>query len=337
MISRVTTLLLFMLSFGTLHAWSEEHSPVGLVWDVRYANHDTGQGHPENATRLNAIEKELRSKGTWKQLKIVEPRLSDDKWILLAHPKSYLDLVKQAHEQKLSRLPTGDTNFSPKSLETSRLAVGGILEACDLVMAKKLSSAFCATRPPGHHAERAKGMGFCVFANVAIAAKYLQEKHGLERILVIDWDVHHGNGTYDVLKNDPKVFQFHVQQAGIYPGTGAATEVGEGEAKGQTINVPLPRGAGKDAFVKAIDEKLIPAMNEFKPQFILISAGFDAHKDDLLGGLQLASEDYAVLTNKIREIADKHCKGRIVSVLEGGYNLQALAESVRLHIEALME
>lgn len=310
---------------------------TGLIWDQRYELHDTGAGHPENAERLKAIRKELDRSGVWDRVEIRPPRLCEDRWILKAHTPEYLAIVKQAHQDGLRQLPTGDTPFSPKSLEIARLSAGGALEACDLVMAGKIRNAFVASRPPGHHATREKGMGFCVFGNVGIAAKYLQEKHGLERILVVDWDVHHGNGTYDILKRDPAVFQFHIHQKGIYPGTGSADETGEGDAVGRTLNVPLPAGAGEAEFLKAIEEKLVPAMKDFKPQFILLSAGFDAHKEDLLGGLQLTSESYGVLTRRLMEISPETTEGRFVSVLEGGYNLPALAESVRIHLEALME
>ncbi len=318
---------------------SAESKPAGtgLVWDQRFADHDTGPGHPENASRLNAIEDELEEAGIKEKLTLIAPRSVKDTWILKAHTREYLETVKRAHEEGLRLLPTGDTPFSPRSLETARLAAGGLLEACDQVMAGNVNNAFVAARPPGHHATRGKGMGFCVFGNVGIAAKYLQEKHGLKRILVVDWDVHHGNGTYDILKEDPKVFQFQIHQGGIYPGTGAVEDVGEGEAEGNTLNVPLPAGAGRKEFLQAFDEKLIPAMTEFKPEFILISAGFDAHKQDLLGGLNLSSQDYGDLTRRLKIIAEEHGEGRIVSVLEGGYHLKALSESVRFHIEALME
>lgn len=308
---------------------------TGLLSDQRYRNHDTGPNHPERPERLDVIVSSLRTMETYTELVPIAPRLVKDRWILKAHSGNYLEVVKQAHKKGMKRLPTGDTAFSPQSLEVARLAVGGILEACDMVMAKDIENAFCAVRPPGHHATRERGMGFCIFGNVAIAAKYLQEKHGLERILVVDWDVHHGNGTYDILKDDPKVFQFHLQQQGIYPRTEMESAVGEGDAKGNTINVPLRKGEGRDAFVKAFNEQLVPAMEKFRPQFILISAGFDAHENDLLGGLNLRSEDYGELTRILMDIADKHCFGRIVSALEGGYHKGALSESVRYHVEAL--
>jgi len=311
------------------------HRRTGLLLDERYRNHDTGPDHPERPERLDVIATGLRALDTYEQLVSIVPRLGADRWILKAHSSKYLETVKRAHEKGMNHLPTGDTPFSPKSLETARLAVGGVLEACDKVIAKEIDNAFCVVRPPGHHATRDEGMGFCVFGNVAVAAKYLQEKHGLERILVVDWDVHHGNGTYDILKDDPEVFQFHLQQQGIYPGTGMVSEIGEAAAKGNTINVPLPEGAGRDAFVQAFNEQLAPAMEKFRPQFILISAGFDAHEKDLLGGLSLRSEDYGELTRLLTDIAHKYCAGRIVSALEGGYHTEALSESARYHVKAL--
>lgn len=318
-------------------AKSDPFLNTGLVWDTRYQAHDPGENHPENAKRLQAIEKALRADGTWDTLVPIQPRLAEDTWILRAHTQTYLEIVKAADAKGLRVLPTGDTRISAESLTTARLAVGGVLEACDQVMSSQLGSAFCATRPPGHHATASRGMGFCIFNHVAIAVKYLQEKHGLERILMVDWDVHHGNGTYDILKRDPKVFQFHLQQRNIYPGTGKDDERGEAEAEGQTLNVNFPAGSGIESYLKAIDEQLVPAMETFRPQFILISAGFDAHEADPIGGLKLSSEDFGTLTRRLKAIADQHGEGRIVSVLEGGYNLDALAESVRIHIHALQE
>jgi len=339
----LTWFLCLMLTLAT-HSMADPSTPeeekrprTGLVWDARFADHDTGEGHPENAERLKAIDTELRNADIRNRLAIIAPRKIEEKWILLAHSADYLEIVKQAHRSGAEILPTGDTPFSPKSLETAKLAAGGVLEACDQVMAGNLQNAFSASRPPGHHATRSRGMGFCVFGHVAIAAKYLQEKHGLERILVVDWDVHHGNGTYDILKADPHVFQFQIHQRGIYPGTGSADEKGEGKAVGNTLHVPLPAGAGRREFLRAFEQQLVPAMNKFRPQFILISAGFDAHRDDPLGGLMLTGEDYGDLTRILKKIADRHAEGRIVSVLEGGYHLKALSESVRHHVTALME
>ncbi len=310
---------------------------VGLVCDARYQQHDTGPGHPESAARLDAIDRALAAAGLKPRLQLLPPRVCEEKWILAAHGADYLQLVKEAVAQGRSSLPTGDTPISAGSLDAARLAAGGVLAACDAVISGRVQSAFCAVRPPGHHATANRGMGFCVFNNVAIAARYLRQQHGLERILIVDWDVHHGNGTYDIFKQDPHVFQFHLHQSPLYPGTGRREEQGEGPGKGFTINNPLPAGAGLKEILPLFKEKLLPAMASFKPQFILISAGFDAHEADPLGGLKLTTADYARLTHLVCDLAERHAHGRVVAVLEGGYNLTALGASVAAHLQALAD
>jgi acetoin utilization deacetylase AcuC-like enzyme len=217
------------------------------------------------------------------------------------------------------------------------MAVGGVQSAIDAVMEGRIKNAFCAVRPPGHHALKDRAMGFCFFNNVAIAAKYIQNQHRLSKVLVVDWDVHHGNGTQAIFYDDPTVFYFSAHQSPFYPGTGGADEKGEGKGLGFTLNVPLPAGSGDAEYLKAFEERLKPAAAAFQPDFVLISAGFDSARDDLLGRMNLTPGGYAQLTRIVKAIAEQHCRGRLVSVLEGGYNLEALAASVEAHLRVLME
>jgi acetoin utilization deacetylase AcuC-like enzyme len=233
--------------------------------------------------------------------------------------------------------------LSPGTLMAAQTAVGGLIAACDAVLDGRARRAFCAVRPPGHHAEPARGMGFCVYANVAIAARHLLDRRRLERVLVVDIDVHHGNGTYAALKADPRVAQFHLHQHGIYPGSGVrvgagrSDETGDGAATGRTINVPLPAGSGDEAFLAAIRDRLVPAMQDFAPQFVLVSAGYDAHVDDPLGDLAVTTDGYRRITAALVAIAQQHADGRLVAVLEGGYHLPALGAAVVATLTALAE
>jgi acetoin utilization deacetylase AcuC-like enzyme len=232
-------------------------------------------------------------------------------------------------------LDAGDTPVSADSYQAALMAAGGVLNAVDAVMAGKVASAFCAVRPPGHHALKDRAMGFCIFNNVAIATRYIQKKHGLAKVLIVDWDVHAGNGTMAAFYDDPTVLQFDVHQSPFYPGTGSEEDRGAGKAVGLKINVPLGAGAGDKEYKEAFEKRLRPAAMAFKPDFVLISAGFDAHDGDTLGGMKVSTQGYADLTRIVRDIADKCCKGRIVSVLEGGYNLDNLGAAVEAHVKSL--
>ncbi len=228
-----------------------------------------------------------------------------------------------------------DTQISAASYEIARLAAGGALAGVDAIMNDKADNVFCAVRPPGHHALAEKAMGFCLFNNAAVAARYIQQKYSLNKVLIIDWDVHHGNGTYEIFIDDPSVFYFSVHQFPHYPNSGTEDETGIGEGLGYSLHVTFSGGQGDREYIAAFKEKLLPKAREFAPDFIIISAGFDAHKDDSLSGMQLSAEGFGELTHIISQLADETCNGRIVSVLEGGYNLTALAESVFLHIQEL--
>ena len=253
----------------------------------------------------------------------------------MAHTRDYIAIVKRDVRAGARDLSTGDTALGARSLDVALDAVGGVLSAVDIVVGRKAKNAFCAVRPPGHHASAVRGMGFCIFNNVAVAARYAQKKHGLKRVLIADWDVHHGNGTQDIFYNDGSVFFFSTHQAPWYPGTGPAGETGEGAGKGTTMNCPFPSGAGRSEVLGAVRERLIPAMNSFRPELVLISAGFDSRAGDPLGQFRLTDEDFADLTRMLMDVADKHADGRVVSILEGGYSLTGLAAGVASHVKTL--
>jgi acetoin utilization deacetylase AcuC-like enzyme len=309
-----------------------------LLTHPTFVEHDTGPGHPERPDRMRAIDKAL-SHELFASLKREEAPLRDDveDAIELAHPRAYVDWVKSVRPPEGSepvRLDP-DTVLSSRSWEPALRAVGAGLAAVDRVMDKGsgIANAFAQVRPCGHHAERERAMGFCIFSNVAIAGLYARKKYGCERIAVVDFDVHHGNGTQDVFWSDKNLYFGSTHQMPLYPGTGALSETGVGNI----WNAPLRPGDGGDRFKEAFEQRILPALRNFGPDIVLISAGFDAHKDDPLANLQLVEADFSWATSKIAEIAARHAEGRLVSMLEGGYNLAALARSVGVHVKALMD
>lgn len=314
---------------------SDDRKPTGLVFDSLFVEHDTGWGHPESAGRAGAALAGGEAAGESVKVVRLEARDATLDDVLLVHTAGYVASVESDCAEGAGTLRTGDTSVCSRSYEVAMRAVGGTLAAVDAVMTGVCRNAFCAVRPPGHHASSERGMGFCIFNNVAIAARHLQRHHGLDRIVVADWDVHHGNGTQDVFYDDPSVFFFSTHQWPWYPGTGSASERGAGRGKAATINVPLAAGSGGFEVLAAVREQLVPAMAEFKPQFVLVSAGFDSRAGDPLGGLMLRDADYANLTRVLMEIADEHAEGRLVSVLEGGYDLAGLASAVESHVRTL--
>ncbi|HEY6972667.1 MAG TPA: histone deacetylase [Nitrospiraceae bacterium] len=309
---------------------------TGLVYDPHYLEHDMGQGHPESPHRLRAIMQQLEQSGTLRQLTRIEPRRAEDEWVTQIHQPGYVAaLAKHAPIQgRISLDP--DTSMSPGSLTAAYLAAGGALAAVDAIMNHQVDHVFCAVRPPGHHAEAGRAMGFCLFNNIAIAARYAQKRYGLPRILIVDWDVHHGNGTQHSFEDDSSILFFSTHQYPHYPGTGRGTECGTGGGEGFTINVPMEAGGGDEDYRTVFRKTLVPAADTFKPDFVMISAGFDAHKDDPLASMELTDAGYADLTAIVAGIAKRYAGGRILSTLEGGYNLTALAASVDSHLTALL-
>ena len=310
---------------------------TGFVHHDIYQAHETGLGHPECPQRLVAIMRKLKETGTLARLAEIEPAAADEKWITTVHAEPYLQRIEAECRKGSGHVDSPDVPVCGRSYEVATVAVGGVLAAIDAVMEGKVANAFCSVRPPGHHALKDRAMGFCLFNNVAIAARYIQQEHKLAKVLIVDWDVHHGNGTQDIFYDDPTVFYFGIHQYPFYPGSGAAGEKGVGDGLGFTLNVPLPAGSDDRDYQEAFEKSLRPAAIEFDPDFLLISAGFDAHQDDLLGGMKVTARGFAELTRIVDQIAQQCCKGRLVSVLEGGYGLEGLAASVDAHLRVLMD
>jgi acetoin utilization deacetylase AcuC-like enzyme len=309
---------------------------TGLVYHPAYLEHDMGAGHPESPNRLCAIMERLEEGGTAARLVRIEPRPAEDMWITQVHTPGYVASLNRAAPATGRVSLDPDTSMSPGSLTAAYLAAGGALAAVDAIMDGQVNHVFCAVRPPGHHAEAGRAMGFCLLNNVAIAARYIQKKCGFTRVLIVDWDVHHGNGTQHSFEDDPSVLFFSTHQYPHYPGTGRGTERGKGVGEGFTINVPMEAGEGDDDYRAVFQNVLVAAADDFKPEFVIISAGFDAHKDDPLASMGLTEAGYAELTEIVAEIANRHANGRVLSSLEGGYNLTALAASVEAHVKALL-
>ena len=309
---------------------------VGLVTDARYRQHLTGAGHPESPGRLNAVDRGIAAAVPDERLVRIDAREALPEELELCHTADYVGLVAEECADGFPCLSTGDTRIGPASFDIACLGVGGVLAAVDAVMEGRVSRAFCAPRPPGHHASQARGMGFCVFNNIAVGARYAQARYGIERIAILDWDVHHGNGTQDIFYEDGTVFTFSTHQWPCYPGTGRASEAGAGAGKGTVLNHPVAMGSGRrDVIEQGFRSRLLPAMRAFRPELILVSAGFDSRAGDPLGGLQLTDEDFVELTQLAMALADASAAGRLVSVLEGGYALGGLASATGAHVAAL--
>lgn len=264
------------------------------------------------------------------------PRGATADEIALCHAPDYIEHARHEIERGVTQLSTGDTGVCMRSFEVAQYAVGAVLRAVDAVMEVPDLNAFCVVRPPGHHATPKQGMGFCIFNNVAVGARYAQKQYGMEKVLIVDWDVHHGNGTQDIFYDDPSVFYFSTHQAPFYPFTGWPNETGRGEGLGTTLNCPFPAGAGRAEVLGAFEEALIPAMKKFKPDLVMISAGFDSRIHDVLGQFTLTDEDFVDLTRFMQNLADRYAKGRLVSVLEGGYQLHGLASAASAHLHELI-
>ncbi len=307
---------------------------VGYVYHPIYLKHDTGQ-HVERARRLEAIISYLEQTGLTQQLSLIQPRVATTEEIALVHQKQHIDHIREVAEEGGGWLDA-DTVMSCHSYEAARYAVGGVIRAAEAVMDGKVGSAFALVRPPGHHATTAQAMGFCLFNNVAIAAKYARSKYKLERIAIIDFDVHHGNGTQEAFYDDPQVLYLSIHESPLYPGTGSMVEIGSGLARGTTVNIPLPAGCGDAEYLDVFREVIAPAVKRFDPQLILVSVGYDPHWADHLALMQVSTAGFAEMAKIIKGLADGLCDGRLVFCLEGGYHLKALSCSVKATFDVLL-
>lgn len=309
---------------------------TAIIYSEHFLHHNTGEGHPESPERLKRIIGYLKINPQFKGLQFFEPRPATFQEIEYVHKSDYIQRVARICERGEGSLDP-DTVLSRESFNSAILSVGAGLTASDLIMEGKTKNAFCAVRPPGHHAEVDRGMGFCIFNNVSITARYLQRKYGIERILIIDWDVHHGNGTQNIFEEDDSVFYFSIHQYPHYPMTGRAEERGIGKGEGFTLNVPLGPGADDKVYLLVFREILDPLVKNFKPQFILISAGFDCHINDPLGNMLVSEVGFYEITKIVMKWGEKYSEGRVLSILEGGYSQEHLPSSAGAHVLALME
>jgi len=292
--------------------------------------HDTGAGHPESPARMRAVLDYLPTREIWHRLTQHEAPLAARERLYRVHDKDYVDAVIAAEPAQGRVYLDPDTSMAPHSLNAALRAAGSVVKGVDLVMSGDSDCAFCCVRPCGHHAEVGRAMGFCLFNNVAVGARYAQQQYGLNKVAIVDFDVHHGNGTEDIFRSDSSVFFSSTFQHPFYPGSGADTR------SDHIVNVPLPAGTRGPRFQAAFEERILPALNSFEPELVFISAGFDAHNDDPLAQLCLLEEDFAWATRKVKDVANAHAKGRVISVLEGGYSLSALGPSVEAHLQAML-
>lgn len=309
---------------------------TAFMADPIFREHLAGRRHPECPERYDAVVDSLERAGLIAKMLRVDARDATEEELTLCHTPEYLRIARSDVASGRPYLSTGDTDITPNSWDVAVRATGGVLNAIDAVLTGAARNAFCAVRPPGHHANAGRGMGFCLLNNVAIAARYAQRRHGIGRVAIVDWDVHHGNGTQDIFYRDGSVFFFSSHQWPLYPGTGRADETGEAEGAGTTMNFPFPAGSGRREILGAVENSLVPAMERFRPELVLISAGFDSREGDPLGRFTLTDNDFTDLTRAVKGIAGRHAGGRTVSVLEGGYNLNGLASAATAHVATLL-
>tara|TARA_Y100000741_G_scaffold356891_1_gene334088 strand:- start:1103 stop:2032 length:930 start_codon:yes stop_codon:yes gene_type:complete len=305
---------------------------TGLITSDTYHHHNTGDGHPEKIDRVTAIIENFKRLDN-KNLVWEKPNEFDESHLITTHSSDYIKMVNNSFPKNGFNFLDGDTIVSPGSKDATKDAVGSIIAAIDGVEQKKYKNAFCCVRPPGHHAEKEKAMGFCIYNNVAVGANYLIKKYGYKKIAIIDFDVHHGNGTQDIFFDNKNVLYVSTHQYPYYPGSGSEKEVGK---YNNILNIPLKAGTTGDEYLNAY-ENVLNKIQEFKPEFLLFSAGFDAHDNDPLAQLKLNSEDFYLITQRTLQISKSFCNGNVVSILEGGYDLKALQESTQRHVDALME
>lgn len=311
---------------------------VAWVYHPFFLKHDTGEGHPECPARLEVIVEALESAGLIDRMEPIAFDPATDEMLSLVHEPAYVKLVDLACDEGMTFIGTRDTNITRESSDAARLAAGGVLAACDAVTQDWTTRAFCAVRPPGHHAERDQAMGYCLFNNVALAAAYLIEEYAYSRVAIVDWDVHHGNGTQHIFEDrrDVLYISLHQNPAFCWPGSGYEHEQGTGEGMGFTMNIPMKAGDGDAAYHEAFEATVLPRLDAFEPQFVLISAGFDGAKQDRTSDINLTPAGFAWMTAALRDVADRHARGHVVSVLEGGYDLPTLGACVTSHVEALL-
>jgi len=311
---------------------------TGFLYDERFLLHLTGPGHPEKPERLKAIYQGIKDAGLLPKLTLIPARRADLRWIETVHAKTYIDRVETACCSGNSMIDYPDNQICPVTFETALLAVGGILDATRMVMSRELDNVFCAVRPPGHHAEYDKAMGFCYFNNVAIAARYLQMEWNVNRVAIVDFDVHHGNGTQHIFEEDPDVFYYSIHQHPTFsfPGTGRVFETGNGRGAGMTRNYPVLPGQGDKEYFYLIQSDLIPVLEAFSPEVIIVSAGFDAHIDDDMSDIRLSTGAFTRIMERIVALAELYSNGRVISVLEGGYCIERLPELACNHVKILL-
>jgi len=311
---------------------------TGLVYDTRYLLHDTGDYHPETSERLVAIRNGLETGGLLEHLIPIPADYSVMKWIEKVHDVHYIRRFEGASLSGRKTLDYPDNQMCKDTFEIAQLAVGGVIAAARAMMTGEIDNAFCAVRPPGHHAEVDSAMGFCYFNNIAIGARYLQEAHGVGKVAIVDFDVHHGNGTQHIFQQDASVFYYssHEHPSFAFPGTGRAFEAGEGEGVGTTRNYPVLPGQGDAEYRELVDNDMLPAIEAFAPEVLLISTGFDAHIDDDMSGVSLTTDGYSWIMQRLYDLAAAQCGGKLISVLEGGYNLERLGELAKNHVEILL-
>jgi acetoin utilization deacetylase AcuC-like enzyme len=311
---------------------------TGFVYDERYLLHKTGPYHPEVPERLTAVLQGIEQGGLLDKLIRIPAGPVDLKWLHTVHTPEYVKRFEAACRTGKQTFDSPDNQMCAQTYEAALVAVGGILAACREVMERRLDNAFCAVRPPGHHAEVSRAMGFCYFNNVAVAARFIQKQFGIHRVGIVDFDVHHGNGTQHIFEDDPTVYYYSVHQhpSFAYPGTGREFEYGRGDGYGFTKNSPALPGQGDEDYRRLLERDLFPAFAEFRPEVIIVSAGFDGHRDDEMSDIMLSTEFYTWIMQKLVEMANTYCKGRLVSVLEGGYCLDRLPELARHHVETLL-
>jgi acetoin utilization deacetylase AcuC-like enzyme len=311
---------------------------TGFLFDARYMLHETGPYHPEIPERIKAVDLGIQASGLLPQLTMVKAQRAELNWIETVHDKAYIDRFGDACVAGKKVFDCPDNQMCSETYEIALLAVGGILEAARLVMTGAIDNAFCAVRPPGHHAEKSEAMGFCYFNNVAIAARYLQNEWNIKKVGIVDFDVHHGNGTQRIFEDDPSVMYYSIHQhpSFAYPGTGREFEKGSGAGVGFTINSPILPGQGDDEYKRIMQRDLFPAFETFKPEVILVSAGFDAHIDDDMSDINLSTEGFSWIMERIMEMADNYSQGRLISILEGGYSLKRLPELIQNHIKIMI-